>query len=819
MAAQSTLPTSPARAGYAPSPEPPSISLPDGLHGLTTAEVTERIARGQSNAFQARVGRTYWDIVRDNILNLFNIVLFSLLLVVLLFGDYATVLFAGFSVVFNSLLGMVQEINAKRKLDQLAALAAPEVRVLRDGAITRVKVEEIVLDDVLPIEPGDRIVVDGRILASDALEIDESQLTGESDAVLKDADSPISSGSFCLAGSGWMVATRVGKDSTVNRLTEIAKAYKHVRTPTQERIALILQIGVVIMAVCTPMIFIAGLVARFSISLETFRSAVVFVASVVPQGLLLTVTLALTLGAVIISRRQTLVQRVNAIESMAHVDIFCFDKTGTLTKNQLAVMDVIALAEDAETITAKLKTYIDNLAHKNRTALALARYLDGVRSPAAFSTKLREVPFSSARKWGAVVFPAETLILGAPERVLPPQAVEAQTQALDLARQGLRVLAFARTAAPVENGALPPEREALGLIVLHDQVRENISETLAEFSAQGVALKIISGDNAETVREIAREAGLTVHMAYTGAELEAMAESEFAAAVREADLFARVEPDTKRKIIASLKAQGFYVAMTGDGVNDVPALKEAHLAIAMNDGAQISKDLADIVLLNNALTTLPRAFQEGRTITQTIFASCRIFLVKTLYSILFFVLVGFMMMPFPISPIQISWVTFGVINAPAILIAFRVLKPVPLRAFRRDVLDYVVSAGVIAGIAMSLLYGVIYLNSGRDRIEARSAMVIFLTLYGLLVYLNTHGISLFEPATWRSNPRAVGIGLVLAAGTFLGPFLLPRWLEFVPPTLLEWTLIAAVFALSALLLHLAMRSRVIAERLWKLTSP
>src|SRR5690606_28463 len=251
---------------------------------------------------------------------------------------------------------------------------------------------------------------------------------------------------------------------------------------------------------------------------------------------------------------------------------------------------------------------------------------------------------------------------------------------------------------------------------------------------QDVKLKIISGDNLETVREIAREAGMHIRYAYTVEQLEQMPDPEFQAAVMEGDLFARVDPETKRKIIAALKEKGEYVAMTGDGVNDVPALKEANLAIVMNDGAQISKDIADIVLLNNAMTTLPRAFFEGRVITQTIFSTSKIFLVKNLYSTFFFIFAGFMAMPFPINPIQISWLTFGVINLPAGLIAFRLLKPEYMQQFRRDVLDYVVTGGFIGAASMSLLYAITYLGNNRDIFEARSTMMLYLTLWGLLVF-------------------------------------------------------------------------------------
>jgi cation-transporting ATPase E len=792
---------------------------------LTSAQVAERVARGESNNYQSRVGRTYWEIVRDNLFNLFNIVIGALLITVLLFRDYSTVFFAGFSVVSNSFFGMIQEIFAKRKLDALAALSLSDIKVWRDGQLVTIPITAIVKDDVMPLEPGDKIVVDGTILSSDALEIDESQLTGESDAVLKAKDDPVSSGSFCIAGSGVMLVTTVGKASTINRLSDVAKQYKRVLTPTQERLNHIVTLSIVIMLVCTPMIFIAGYLHRGElITLATFRDAVVFVASIVPQGLVLTAILSLTIGAVSISRRQTLVQRVNAVESMANVTTLCFDKTGTLTRNKLTVTQIIPVAQLSEAeINERLKLYTANLSNLNRTAAAVATYLNEGREavpslPAV--VKLREVPFTSARKWGAVVLPDETLIMGAPERVLCPEDKPAIEQASKLAAQGLRVLALARMTTPLgEDGKLDPQRDSAALVVLSDEVRDDIQDTLASFTQQNVALKVISGDNLETVSEIATQAGMTVTGAYTGDQLEAMSEEELEIAVTNASVFARIEPDTKRKLIAALKRQGQYVAMVGDGVNDVPALKEAHLAVAMNDGAQIAKDIADIVLLNNALTTLPLAFAEGRIITQTIFGTSKIFLVKNVYSLLFFLFAGLMLLPFPLNPIHISWATFGVINVPATLIAFRILKPMYMEKFRHDVLDYVVTAGFIGAAAMAFVYAYAYLSSGHNLPQARSAIIMFITLFGVLVIWNMHGIRLLQPRTIGENPRIFLLGLGLGIFTLVGPYIARDWLEFTPPSAEQWLVIVAVFIVTVVLMYIAMRTRGLVNRIWKLVAP
>lgn len=802
---------------------------PPGYPGLSSAEVQARVSRGETNAYKPKVGRSYWDIVRDNILNLFNIVLFTLLVVVLLQGDYATVFFAGFSVVSNSLLGMFQEISAKRKLDQLAALQVKAVRAWRDGELIDLPVDQIVKDDIVVIEPGDRIVIDGTLLHTDSFEVDEAQLTGESDAIMKDVGDEVHSGSFGVAGTGVMQATRVGKESTINKLARLAKAYKTVLTPTQQRISTLVQVSVVVMAVFLPMIFLQGFLNGLP-PLEMFRNAVVFVTSLVPQGLVLTAILSLTLGALSISRFQTLVQRVNAVESMANVTVLAFDKTGTLTRNQLAVQEILLLNGDSpETIHTKLHHYVHNLAHMNRTAAAVAQFTDanlnGTHTLPRV-TKVSEVPFTSARKWGAVVLPETTLVMGAPERVLGSDHADAIRQATEYATQGYRVLALAEQAEAPVNSALAAERTSLALILLSDQVRENIQETLDMFVEQGVALKVISGDNLETVEAIARQSGMPVGEAYTGDQLEAMSESELETAALEANVFARIEPDTKRKLIAALRARGQYVAMVGDGVNDVPALKEADLAVVMNDGAQIAKDVGDIVLLNNAMSTLPLAFREGRLITQTIFGTSKLFLVKNLYSVLFFVFAGFMAMPFPINPIQISWVTFGVINIPATLIAFRIMKPAYMHRFREDVLDYVINGGAIGAVGLALLYAIVFMTTRYNTVAARSAVTLYLVFYGVLVLWHTEGIELLRPRTISAHKLIFALGLVLGAATIIVPYVLPFVLPdlaatfvFSPPDLLHWLLIIGIFGLSVVALEMASRTKAFTRRVWLLAKP
>ena len=784
------------------------------LRGLTSSEVAARVARGQSNAWQPRVGRSYLDILRDNLFNIFNLVLFPLLGVIIHFREYAVALFAGFSVVSNALLGTAQEMIAKRRLDRLVALSERKVRVLRDGALTEVGIRELVRDDVIPLQPGDRLVVDGHVLASDALELDESQLSGESDSVHKDVDDKVYSGSWCIAGAGMMRATAVGAESMINRIARTARAWKHPLTPTQRKVMAIVDIAILLMLILAPMLWLAGSLNGL-VLLERVKESVVFVTSLVPYGLLLVVMISLSIGALSIARHQTLIRRVNAVESLANATVLCFDKTGTLTENRLAVDEILPLnGASAEEIRSRLLCYTANLAHHNGTAAAVAGHVQTAAPPPAAS-KLREIPFSSGRQWGAVVLPQETLFLGAPERVFNGAGSELRERARQLSARGLRVLAFARSDAPPQDEQPGPDTEPLALVTLSDRIRPDIHETLQSFREQNVALKVISGDNMETVQAIGAAAGLQTSPAWTGPQLEAMDPAQFAAAAQQGALFARVAPDTKRRIVQALQQDG-HVAMVGDGVNDVPALKAADLAIVMNDGARVAREIADILLLNNALATLPRAFAEGREITQTIFGTVRLFLTKTFYNVLLFVYVGFMALPFAITPVQINWVTFGTVNIIATLVALKLLRPAPMANFRDDVLDYVVSAAFIGSAMMALLYAVAWLVSGRDTATARSALSLFATFFGILIFWNTFGIDFAQPRTlWRKR-GVTALGLAFLLLVIVGFYAQPTLLEFVRPDAGLIALIVSILLLTIALLSLAMRRRVLLHRLWQL---
>ena len=789
--------------------------------GLAEKEIRERIRRGETNDYKACVSRSYRDIIRENVFSLFNIVLFTLLFIVLFLGDYGTFVFAGISVFMNAFLGAIQEINAKKRLEKLASLTVQKTVVVRNGQTQEILMRDVVKDDVLVLEPGTKAVVDGVILSSDSLEMDEALLTGESDAVFKDVGSEIFSGSFCIAGTGLMKATRVGANSNVNQVATIAREYKRVATPTQRRIDIIVEICVIIMLIFVPMIFINNLLSsRPSLPfLYAVRNVVVFVTTLIPQGLVLTAILALSIGAIKISRRDTLIQKVNAVESLANVTVLCFDKTGTLTRNQLEVDEIIPLnGMKMGDIHQYLADYLANLAHHNRTAAAINDYIVDLAS-ASDLYKTKEIPFTSSRKWGAVVFEDTTRVMGAPERLISPDHAHFQ-ESIELSRQGKRVLALGTLREEPASDQIAGDVELIAYVILSDQMREGIQETLDALEAENVQLKVISGDNIETVKAIAVESGIQITQAYEGDELDAMLDGDFAQAVYDGNVFARVDPDTKRRIVAALQAQKEYVAMVGDGVNDVPALKQAELAIAMNDGTQMSKDIADIVLLNNAISTLPIAFSEGSEITQTIFGTTKLFLIRGAYHIACFVFIMLLALPFPITPIQISWITFGSLNIPAMLMTIPLIRPEFIRNFREDVIDHILISTFVGSIMTVIVYLTAYFGSNRNIEITRSIVTVFIMLFNMHNVLIVLGWDFYDIKTYKNFTKALLILLGSAFFTVITLYSIPSLFEFTPISFLAhpwlFTLMVSCLLLGIVLTATLLKHRYILNRIWAL---
>ncbi len=691
------------------------------------------------------------------------------------------VIFSGASVWVNMVFGIVQELWAKRKLDQLAALSVKKARVRRNAQVIDISAEDIVADDLIVLEPGDRVPVDGPVVESRALEMDESLLTGESDTVSKAAGDAVLSGTFCVAGSGVIRADKIGADSYANRLTSTARGLKQALTPLQLKLNLVVQVLVVLMIVVVVLQLIAAANTGVA-TVDAMRYTLVIVTSFVPAGLILANTVSLSVGAVTIARFNTLVQRVNAIESMGNVTVLCTDKTGTLTRNRLVVQEIIPLGDySALAATRLMSLYARGSAAQNKTAGAIAEFAGASPQPPPVAA---EIPFSSARKWGALTFapgdgaPSDerTLVLGSPELILDPddpETARARAVARTHTLQALRVVALVASPASVDGAPeLPARRKPVALAVLQDEIRPDIADTMTAFADQGVRIKVISGDNADTVSAIAQRSGLANTRATTELELAPLEGAAFDTAVRVNGLFARITPATKQRIVASLARQGEYVAMVGDGVNDVPALKQARLGVAMNDGAQITKDVSELVLLNNALSTLPRALKEGQRISQKILASSRLYLAKNAITILAFLLIGYVALPFPAEPRQVSWVATMTVSIPCTLLAFGLLRPGFVRRLSRGVLGYSILLGSVGGVVLTAAYILEYAVRG-DLVMARAVFTFVSLHFSMHVFWDVHDVSVFSPATIRKHPREFLAGLGLLVVGIAVPEILP----------------------------------------------
>lgn len=661
--------------------------------GLTAAQVHDRVRWGRTNDVPRRSSRSGVEIVRANVLTRFNALIGSLLVLVLVFGQWQDGLF-GLIIVANSAIGVVQELRAKRTLDRLAVLSEAPVRVRRDGAVREVDQREVVLDDLIVLGSGDEITVDGDVVASDGLEVDESLLTGEADAVLKQAGAQVRSGSFVVAGSGAFTAAKVGRDAYAARLVAEASRFSLAHSELMAGINAFLKYVTWLIVPAGVLLFATQFAAADDAS-DAVTGAVAGVVTMVPEGLVLMTSIAFAVGVVRVGRRRCLVQELPAIESLARVDVLCVDKTGTLTETGMDLGEVIVLREDLPAREA-LASVAASDPDPNATMRAVLAGLDGAEPWPAGGT----VPFSSARKWSGAEFDGRgSWVLGAADVLLGADA-PARRRAGELGAAGLRVLALAR----VPDGSLgDPDRldaaaaEPAALLVLRQRLRPEAAPTLRYFAEQGVSVKVISGDDPVSVGAIARALGLD------GADhpVDARGLPDDTAAMAdvldENSVFGRVGPRQKQAMVRALRSRGRTVAMTGDGVNDVLALKDADLGVAMGSGSGAARSVAQVVLLDDRFATLPHVVAEGRRVLGNIERVANLFLTKTVYAIILVVLVGLANVRFPFLPRHLTLISSLTIGVPAFFLA---LAPNTERArpgFVPRVLRFAVPAGIACG--------------------------------------------------------------------------------------------------------------------------
>lgn len=636
----------------------------DALTGLSDAEVATRRAQGEVNTVDLDNGRSYWHIIRTNLFSFFNNILYTLGILLIMLGQTSDAILSVGLAIFNITVNTIQEIRAKRQLEKVALLSRPEVTVMRNGRSQTLSPSELVKGDIIMLQPGDQATVDGRIVDSGIVEVDESLLTGETDLIRKQKGDNILSGSYCVTGECRYLAEKVGMESYANQLTASARAFKVTYTPMERNVNFIVRLIMFIVAIIASFIFTAALLENLPFNRLVEIATVL--TGLVPYGLFSMIAVAYAMGASKIAKQGALVQRNNAVESLSNVDVLCMDKTGTLTANRLQFDDLYRMADQAtpDQIGHWLGTFVHSATSQNKTSEALAKQFSGEKRPF-----LDEVPFASVRKWSALAFPDGVYALGALEMLRPHLAADfpatALAQAAAWESSGLRVLLFA--SAPPANtlhdatskATLPP-LTPLALIALRDELRPFAAQTLAAFTDLGIALKIISGDSPHTVAALAKQAGWKETAVISGSQLEGLSTQELQAVTNETTIFGRISPEQKQMLIESLVAQGHYVAMMGDGVNDVLSLKKAQLGIAMQSGSQITRNIADMVLLDDSFAALQPAFQQGKNIVGGLTRAMYLFLVRVIASALIIVAIAIMGLSFPFEPSQVALTIFTV---------------------------------------------------------------------------------------------------------------------------------------------------------------
>ena len=687
--------------------------------GLTAEEVAERTAAGQANVTPDKSGRSVADIVKANVFTRINAILGVLFAIVASTGSFINGLF-GLLIIANSGIGIIQEVRAKKTLDRLAIVGQTRPVVRRDGVAAEVPASEVVLGDIIELGPGDQVIVDGETIESESLDMDESLLTGEADAVDKALGDEIMSGSFVVAGSGAYRATKVGADSYANKLAAEASKFTLVSSELRSGIDQILK-------VITWLLIPAGIltiVNQLFISQNGLRTAllgmVAALVPMVPEGLVLMTSIAFAVGVVRLGQRQCLVNELPAIEGLARVDVVCTDKTGTLTENGMRLSEVRIVAPGTDVLQEHVERALASIAaHDPRPNASIQAVQEAFPDAPDWSTSAI-LPFSSANKFSGMSLRdaagAEqgNWLIGAPDVLLDPDSETARL-ASDLGSTGLRILLLATTdvavdAEPIGDTAVPGTLTPTALVVLEQRVRPDARDTIEYFESQHVAVKIISGDNARSVGAVGESLGLgTPDSAVDARRLPEDDEVGLAEVIDEADAFGRVRPDQKRAMVKALQSQEHTVAMTGDGVNDVLALKDADIGVAMGSGSSAARSVAQIVLLDNKFATLPYVVGEGRRVIGNIERVSNLFLTKTVYAVLLALLIGgagllakafdWASISYPFQPIHVTisaWFTIGI---PAFVLSLAPNNERAKTGFVRRVLTQAVPNGIIVGLA------------------------------------------------------------------------------------------------------------------------
>ena len=730
--------------------------------GLSSVEAAERLhALGTA---QPHSSRSTSSIVAGNVFTLFNLIIGIFFILILSLGLIADAIF-GMIAIVNTWIGIRQEMKAKETLDRLAILVAPRAEVIRDGQSLELLADEVVPGDLVRLSPGDQLVADGRMVSSRGLTLDESMLTGESDAIGKSPGDEVLSGSFVISGSGFSEVTAVREESYAGKIAGEAKAFRHPPSPLQEEVN---QVILVCTWVLLPLaaLLIGSLIVRSVPLVEAAQTATAGLITLIPEGLVLLMSVTFAVAAVKMARRATLVQQMSATESLASVDTICVDKTGTLTDGELTVVEVIpARVTDSKLAARELGRYAASAGDRNLTLEAIADEF-----PADAEPVVGEVAFSSEWKWSALTFDEGgarySLVLGAPDLMISSGALALDQPLADQldaeTRAGRRVVALCRTTAPLPASGLdghPAGLEPIALVVLRENLRPGVEETLALMRSEEVSLKLISGDARATVTAVADAVGIPTDAGVIEGPDLPEDEDELAEVAAANTIFCRIRPEQKRQLVSALAASGAYTAMIGDGVNDVPALKSARMAVAMGSGSQVTKSVADVVLLEDQFSRLPEAIAEGRRIARNIHRLGRLYLTKSVYAATLIMLVSVPGFTFPFLPRHLTLAAFLTIGIPSFVLA---LAPSDGPLYRGRLLRalgaFAVPAGIATALASILSFFLIDIAFGGSLEEGRTAATTTLIILGLCFVL------LLERGPGREHIAIQSYMLAMVAG-------------------------------------------------------
>jgi len=816
--------------------------------GLTDEEAADRRARGLGNSPPPPTTRTYRAIVTENVFTFVNNVLFVLGLALVLVGRPFDAIVSLGVISTNIIVGIVQEVRAKQTLDRIALLTRPKARVVRAGNVREVAPEELVVGDLIAIDAGDQVVVDGR-LVDGRLEVDESQLTGESDLVPKRPGDAVYSGSFPTSGRGRYIAETVGEASLAARITSGARTFRRTLTPLQRQIQGVIRVTLLIVLYLQLLLIVKNVLLDVPLDQAVIEATVLV--GLIPNGLFVSIAIAYALAAVRMTRHGALVQQANAVESLSHVDLLCVDKTGTLTANQLELELVVPLDGDEASCRARIGLMVASSSTLNKTSEAIAAAVQATRRD-----PLGEVAFSSARKWSAVSLPAAsdgasaapaagTYALGAPTFLRRFLAVDvADWDAIEAvvaehAARGLRVLLAAWSSDGTlsdegDESVLPTDCRPYAVVVLRDVLRPDAAATLERFRSMGVDVRVISGDDPDTVATLARQTGLDVSRGVvSGPELEAMDEARFRIAAERTAIFGRITPELKERLVQTFRDSGRYVAMTGDGVNDVLSLKRANLAIAMGSGSQATRGVADLILIDDGFSALASAIGEGQRILNGMQDILRVFLTRIL-SLGMLIVSALVIGLFPVDLRNASVITLFTVGVPTALLAIWA-RPgrQPRETLQQTLARFVVPPSAVSSFLGLLVAAVILLLAGDDAAAglipeadvealARTAVTAFLVGVGLLLLVFVEPphrfLAVIEPVSPDRRPTWLAAGLAVAFVVVLSVPAFRSFFNLQPLGSRETAIVVAALAGWAVLVWVFWRGRFM-ERFLGLTPP